>query len=369
MSEDGAAVQVVDAAAHPSFGRPDELRDYMPEPWRSRAFPIPDRYYYPVPGNEWREDAAVDGAAAGSDPALFRRQLLDEAGVDIAILLPLTRGLLPDLDLSAAICAATNEWLATTWLGTHNEHGRFRGSIRIDPRDPAQAVKEIERWAGHPHMVQVAVTLQAQQPYGQRCYLPVWEATAHHGLPVAVHADGGAGIEFWPTGVGFCSHYVEFATLFPLSFAVHLFSLIAEGVFERFDRLSFVFADGGLDALAPLIWRFDKDWRPSRYEVPWVERMPSEYLHDHVRFCSQAYEGPEGEAEVSRWIEVSEAAELQLYSSNYPYREYPGSSDRVRRRRGLALADPRRQRSRTLRPSFVVCEPGLGQARRNGGRG
>jgi predicted TIM-barrel fold metal-dependent hydrolase len=309
---------IVDTAVHPALRYGDELREYLPPHWQGRYFPPPERYYYPAPRSEFRRDLAPAEGALGSDPQLMARHLFDERGVDVAILLPLTRGLVPDLDLASAICAATNDWLAEKWLASASTNGRFRGSIRVNATDPVQAVREIERWAEHPAVVQVAVTMQAHRPYGQRCYFPIWEAAARHDLPVVVHADGGAGVEFWPTCVGFPNTFLEYAAQYPLNFAVHLFSLIAEGVFERLENLVFVFADGGLDMLGPLVWRLDKDWRPTRFETPWVKRRPVDYLRDHVRFCAQKLEGPLDSAQYARWLDVSGAAELLLFASNYP---------------------------------------------------
>lgn len=331
---------VVDAACHPAPRDDAHLRSYLPQPWRERFFPPLDRYWYPSPDPEQLDATArAPGEAPGSDPELFARQVLDEGGVDVAILLPLTRGLVPDLDLGAALCAATNQWLAEEWLEAPAARGRFRGSIRVDPNDPPRAVEEIERWADHPRMIQVAVPLQSSQPYGQRRYAGIWEAAARHGLPVAMHADGGGGVEFWPTCAGYPTHYVEWAAQVPLVFAIQLFSLIAEGVLERLEDARFVFADGGLDMLAPLLWRFEKDWRPSRHETPWVHRPPSEYVAEHVRFCANALEGPTASADVWRWYAASDAASLQLFASDHPARDrldaaaaLAGAAPEVRRR-------------------------------------
>jgi predicted TIM-barrel fold metal-dependent hydrolase len=308
--------EVIDCAVHPAVPDRDTLRHYMAAPWRSRPFPGPERYFYPAPIPEFLGEA---GVPAGSDPALAARRLFEEGGAAYAILLPLTRGLLPDLDLAAAVCAATNDWLADVWLDRHNRHGRFRGSIRVDPREPELAVREIERWADHPYMVQVAVPLQAHQPYGQRRYLPVWEAAARHHLPVAVHADGGSGVDFWPTPVGYSQHFIEYAAYQPLNFAFHLASLIAEGVFDRLPDLRFVFADGGLEFLPPLLWRMDKNWRSTRPETPWVRQLPSAYLRQHVRFCAHRLDWPADPGQAGRWLEISDAGHLLLFASNWPY--------------------------------------------------
>ena len=309
---------VIDAAAHPVMPTGEEIREYMREPWRTKFFPGPERYQYASPFGEYREDAATPTGLPGSDPGLFERQLLDEAGIDRVILLPLTRGLLPNTDLASAVCAATNDWLADVWL---EPTSRFLGTIRINPADPNAAVAEIERWADHPAMVQVAVPLQAPHPYGQRGYFAIWEAAAERSLPVAIHVDGGASIDFHPSAAGSLRYALEYDTLYPLNVAYHLASFVAEGVFERLPELRVVCADGGLSAMTPIVWRLDKDWRGTREEIPWTKRLPSTYLREHVRFCLHASDNPRALGQPGDWWEIAGAKNLLMYSSNYPQRD------------------------------------------------
>jgi predicted TIM-barrel fold metal-dependent hydrolase len=316
-------VGTIDACVHPQGRRADELREYMPDPWRSRPFPGPHRFLYPAPtgdppfGEFLPRSRPADGLP-GSDPAFVSEQL-SELDIGRAILLPLTRGLLADIDLGSAICSATNDWLAKNWLEGPQSDPRFLGSIRVNPADPEGAVTEIERWAGHPKMVQIAVPMEAHRPYGQRNYSKIWESAARLGLPVAVHSDGGAGVDFWPTPAGYPRHYIEYSTLASVNFFYHLSSLIAEGVFERMPRLRFVFADGGHDLLMPLMWRMDMDWPMVRSETPWVTKRPSEYLASHVRFCTSRLEGPRDGRQLAEWLTASEAGELLMFASNYPH--------------------------------------------------
>jgi predicted TIM-barrel fold metal-dependent hydrolase len=305
------------------MGHPDDIRNFMDEPWRSRRFPGPFRYLHPAPTGEppygeFLKDARSPDALPASDPIKVGRHL-DELGVGRAILIPLTRGLLPDTDVGNAICSATNLWLTETWLGEWNQEKRWLGSIRVNTRDPEAAVKEIERWAGHPSVVQVAVPMEAHSPYGQRHYFRIWEAASAYGLPVAVHADGGAGADFYTSPNGYPRTYLEYHALYPMTFIYHLASLIAEGVFERLPDVRFVFADGGLDLLAPLMLRMDTDWPISRIETPWVTRAPSDYLREHVRFCSARLEGPSDPAIRQEWFEVAGIGELLMFASNYPH--------------------------------------------------
>jgi predicted TIM-barrel fold metal-dependent hydrolase len=330
---------VIDAAVHPQFRTTDDIRAYMAAPWSTTYLPAAPRVLYPAPTGhapfgEFRDDARPreDRPAAsspvavadeespflpGSDPALARRHL-DELGSDRAVLLPYTRGLVPNVELGSRICAATNDWLAETWLGEWNADGRFYGSIRVNPEDPEGAVREIERWADHPRMVLVAVPLEAHNPYGKRAFAPVWAAAAEHGFPVAVKGDGGAGTDFAPDFNGWQRQYAAFQALQAPTYVVHLASLIAEGTFERLPDLKFVFVDGGADLLAPIMWRMDMDWPIARVEVPWVKRTPSDYIEPHVRFCTSRLEGPEDDL-AADWLEATEAADFLLFASHYPH--------------------------------------------------
>ena len=309
---------IVDAAAHPVGATGNEIRSYMKEPWLSAYFPGPERYHYASPFGEYDEATVPDaGGLPGSDPALLIAQLGPDAMSRI-VLVPLTRGLLPNTDLASAICTATNEWLAEHWLGADE---RFRGSIRVNPTDPVAAVAEIERWADDARYVQVAVPLQSHQPYGQRAFFPIWEAAAARRLPVAIHVDGGASIDFNPSAAGPLRYALEYDALLPFTAAYHLASLIAEGVLERLPDARFVFADGGLSALVPIIWRLDKDWRSTRAEVPWTTKLPSAYIREQVRFCITRADFPRDRGDAS-WWSVAQGDDLLLYASNYPQNDW-----------------------------------------------
>jgi hypothetical protein len=90
------AVRVVDSDVHP-VPKKGVLTEYIPEPWRSNYFlnhEVGERIYYDAPdyahSYAMRADTfPPDGEFAGSDPEMAFRQVIMEAGVDIAILEPL----------------------------------------------------------------------------------------------------------------------------------------------------------------------------------------------------------------------------------------------------------------------------------------
>lgn len=305
---------VVDCAVHPR-PRPGQLQDYLPTVWRGRRLPTGARYYYPNPLGDDVREAYGDAGPPGSDPSLVARHLFEDAGAARAILVPLTLGLLPDTDLVAAICSATNEWLADAWLSADD---RYRGTIRVAPNHPEAAVAEIERWADHPGFVQVGVPMQSLQLYGAPPFEPVWEAAARRGLPVVFHSDAETGVELAPTPAGYLRHFLGFAAYQPIGFASHLASLMVQGVLDRLPKLRLVFADGGYDLCAPLLWRLDKDYRPMRGDMPWMKRPPSGYLREQVRFVAHSLEGPEAPEDLAEWLAMTGAEDLLMYGSNYP---------------------------------------------------
>jgi predicted TIM-barrel fold metal-dependent hydrolase len=136
---------------------------------------------------------------------------------------------------------------------------------------------------------------------------------------VAVHINGGNGVDYPPTFAGHAHTYPGYAAFMPLNYFVHLATLIVEGVFGRLPDLRFVFADGGYDILTPLMWRLDTFWLSMRDQTPWVDRYPSEYLAAHVRFCSSAFDGPTDPGQMQRWMEFSGKADLLMYGSGYPH--------------------------------------------------
>ena len=316
------SVQVVDADVHPLPRSPAELREYLPDAWRT----VPEQLIasYPLvlylpPSQPLRLDAVGPGGEIpGSHPELTYRQLIEEAGVDIAILLPLVRNHV-NPEYESALCQATNDWLAATWLSEHNHHGRYRGSINVCANDPGGAAREIERWAGHEAFVQVRLNAYAGLPYGDPFYDPIHEAASRHGYPLAVHFSKGAGMSLL-TPVGFSSFFFEHHALYPLTYAAHVTSLVCSGVFDRFEDLKVVFVEGGFCWVLPLLWRLEHAWDALAREVP-ARRRPSEYLYEHLRFTSQPLEEPERE-ELVAVLDRVDAGRLLLFSSDYPHWDF-----------------------------------------------
>jgi predicted TIM-barrel fold metal-dependent hydrolase len=322
---------VIDASVHIFVASNKDLREnFMQEPFRSRGFPDYEMDWYGAPGGEYVADEplarrARDGSKGpdrqypGSDPALVGDELFGKRGVDVAILHPMTRGIMPDRHLGTAIAAGHNQMLVARWLEDAEYGDRFRGTIRVNPDDIVGALREIDKYKDHPRVVQIGIPLQSRELYGKPQFWPLWEAAVAANLPVAVHIEVGSGVAFPPTPSGNTRTYEQYLSFMSLNYLYHLMNMIAEGVFERMPELKFVWADGAADLLTPFMWRMDCFGRPHLEQTPWAPKMPSDYLPGHVYFVQGSLDGPGDVEFAGEWAGFTGKDDMTMFGSSYPH--------------------------------------------------
>lgn len=309
------AETVIDCDIHTSVSSAEVLFPYLSEHWheyiRTSAFKGPVDTAYP--------EHAPTSLAPGAEPAtsldVVRRHVLDAHNVEVGILNPTYPvDSLHNPDTAAAMAAAVNDWHVAEWL---DREPRLRASLLVPTRVPEMAAEEIERLGDHPGFVQVLLPVVSEAPYGNRRYLPIFEAAASKNLVVSLQFGGAPGNP--PTGVGWPSYYIEEYVGMAQVFQTQVLNLIVEGVFDRFPGLRVALIEGGWTWLPSLMWRIDKDWKGLRREVPWNTQVPSAYIRERMRLSLQPMDAPPEPRYLLQLFDQLGSDELVMYSSDYPH--------------------------------------------------
>ena len=312
---------LIDTDVHESYSGVQDLVPYLSAPYKDwiaqgawRGFSQP--FAYTSPGNGNRADVKnVDGSASVSDPAMIKRDLLDEYDVTKAVLTGYfyPTGLKMQYALASAMAAAYNDMVAEKWLSFDD---RLVGSIQVNARDPEAAAREIDRMAAHPQMVQVMLPIVDDIAYGHPYYRPIFAAADRNDLVVAFHhtvfAQG-------PYGMG--QHYIERHTLIPLAIQGQVISLILNGVFDEFERLKFIILEGGFSWLPHTLWRMDREYRQGRVEVPWIKKLPSQHARERLKLATQPTEDITTD-QFLKIIDLIGTEDLLVFATDYPHFDF-----------------------------------------------
>jgi predicted TIM-barrel fold metal-dependent hydrolase len=322
------ATGVIDCDVHHGRRSDAELLEYLPQAWREYVLgpapgptvPLTLRDGYPNPHGFMRRETYPPDGDAGSDLTLMDEQLLTPTQTVRAVL---TYG--DDLHVSGlhnpyfatALASALNDWTIDRWLSAD---ARLVGSIIVGCQLPEEAAKEIRRVAHEPRMVQVLLADNpTKHPFGHPMFHPIYEAAVETGRPIAIHAGANDWANPPSTGGGSASTYIEAHTLWPQAAMTHLVSFVAHGVFEKYSDLRLLLIEVGSAWLAPLLWRFDAEYRGLRREVPWLRRLPSEYFARHVWVTTQPLELSPRRDQVIELLSWIGAEDKLVYSSDYPH--------------------------------------------------
>jgi predicted TIM-barrel fold metal-dependent hydrolase len=188
------------------------------------------------------------------------------------------------------------------------------------PQDPVQAAAEIRRLGHNKQVASVFVPL-VERLLGDEWYYPIYDAASEVGLPILTHPTGqeGSFLGCPTTAGGIPTSYIERYCDLPQIAEANCCSLVFEGTFDKFPELKVVFTEWGFSWLAGLQWRMDKVWRALRRETPWVQRLPSEIIADHMRFTTQPLDEPKSMDQFAAMLDIINAEKILLFSTDYPH--------------------------------------------------
>lgn len=340
----------IDCDVHPPSPRRDDLLPYLDEYWSeisiSREVDVLELMSFPERTKPYMRP---DWKSTGDPLEAMQKNLLDPLDLRHAILNVVSGAhAIFDPYLSAAICRATNDWLADKWL---DRDPRLRASMLVPFQNAEAAVEEIERRADDKRFVQVLTVVGGELPAGRRIYWPIYEAAARHGLPLGIHAGGT--YRNAPSHSGFHSFLIEDHIAHTQGFATQMASLIAEGVFVKYPQLKVVAIESGVTWVPPLMWRMTKDWRGSRIEVPWIKEQPADIIRKHLRVTTQPMDIPDEPDEMEKALAHLLSDEMLLFSTDYPHWHFEGLE-------ALPAGFPEALLEKVLRTNALSTYPRLG---------
>lgn len=200
------------------------------------------------------------------------------------------------MDVVVAQCQAYNDWL-TDHVQASN--GRLYGVAVVPHRDPEAAAAEIRRVGGRPEIVGVQVRPNPAvdwKPFNDEVYDPIWTAASEAGIPVGLHPLMSADL---PGAVlGLRLHRMKsseipvqedadinvdnifFSQMIgnPVDMMSSMTFFLAGGVCQRFPDLKVVFLETNGGWIVPWLERMDHHHKMYGFDIPWLDRPPSEYF-------------------------------------------------------------------------------------------
>ena len=257
---------------------------------------------------------------------------MDQEGLDVAVLFP-SRGLFVlgldsprvmgvdglEAEFAAAIARAYNDWLGDF---CREQPSRMFGAGMVAPHDVESAVTETRRCVEQLGFkaIFLAPGCVNRRPWHDRYYDPLWAECERLDIPVTFHGGGQTWLkpDFSLEVLDKLMMWHTFGQ--PLGVMFVAVSLTGGGVFERFPRLRVGLLEGNCSWAPWLFYRLDEHWEwVGRYEVPELQRKPSEAFRSNCFLAVEADEAP-----VRQYIE-SFGDENLVFSTDYPHADskYP----------------------------------------------
>lgn len=247
------------------------------------------------------------------------KEKMDELGIDKAVANNLGGTPLRNPRLVPGYVNGTNNWL----LDQFDRYDDIVGNMVISHHHAIdEMAEEIDRLAGEKNVVGIQFIGTPINPLpGHRRYDPIYEAAESHGLPICIHtATGNKG---WPEQFWWSQTYAEDHVYeHPFSHMANIASMVLNGVFERFPDLEFLCQEAGLGYVPYLLERMDTAYETMGYDLPDIDRRPSDYVDDNIYFASQPLGHTETHFDQIAWTVDMVGPENVIFSSDSPHPDF-----------------------------------------------
>jgi predicted TIM-barrel fold metal-dependent hydrolase len=253
-----------------------------------------------------------------------KRSEMEEFDLDYSILGPTLNLALATVNndhAAVALANAYNSWVLDQFIDADET---IRTPVVGAPPVPARAAEEIDDRADEDGVVAVTIpSTGLVPPAGHRIYDPIYEAAEDNDLPVMFHSGSGATADIFPVMRKWAETYAEdHAMVHPFTAMWNLTTMLFRGVPERFPDLTFVFQEAGIGWIPYTLWRLDDHYLELSDEIPALDRLPSEYVHEQFYFTTQPLGHTARNPEhLAMAIEMAGPDNL-MYSSDLPHPDF-----------------------------------------------
>ncbi|PSP15878.1 hypothetical protein BRC62_06640 [Halobacteriales archaeon QH_10_67_13] len=277
---------------------------------------LPDNY--DIGSDAFDEDNA--GSAYGPEEKLLE---MEEFGIDYSIVSPTLNLLLPTVKndrIAVALANGYNSWLVDNILDAHQG---IKANLLVPPQDPTAGAEEIERLADEDDIVGVALPSTGLAPLpGHKFYDPIYQAAQDYGLPVCLHGSAGQTSEQFPLVNKWIETYAEGHTVsHPLTAISNVTNMIFQGLPERFPDLEYLIQEAGIGWVPYLKWRLDDHYLERPYELPLLDRAPSEYFEEQFYIGTQRLGHPPRPQAMAKMVQLVGPSSI-MFSADLPHFDF-----------------------------------------------
>lgn len=286
--------------------------------------PIPDKWDAAYAIKEGNEGLFTQGRARFPEDV---REACEQMAVDTPVVNAGINGLPQQHHpiLKNAIVQAANDYMLD-----HFADEGMATSMLLPKWDVDYALEELDRIGDEDEIVAAYSWFDPRTPWGAPEFAPLLEELEKRGLPLLLHGS----LAFWPQHSYVGDHMWTWTEVLGFDWPVHgminAVNMIMNGVFDRYPDLNVVFQEAGHWWIPFVRYRMDEFYEmhpedikitPMKYEdgERYLDRTPSEYLRDNIYVCTQPLALPRNASEAEQMLDLSMAADMFTYSSDWPH--------------------------------------------------